>query len=206
MAYIYKIINDINGKVQIGKTEFSIEKRFQEHCREYKKERCEKRPLYNAMNKYGIKHFHIELIEETDSPEEREKYWIEYYNSFKDGYNATLGGDGKKYLDYELIYNTYLNCKNVKKTACLCKCSEDSVTSVLNLYKVSYEERIKNRVTNRKVVMQYDLEGNYIQSFSSLTEASLSLTGKIDGKKHISEVCHNKRKTAYGYFWKFANN
>ena len=52
------------------------------------------------MNKYGIEHFHIELIEETDNPEEREIYWIEKLGSFKNGYNATLGGDGKKYLDY----------------------------------------------------------------------------------------------------------
>lgn len=27
MAYIYKITNDVNGKIYIGKTEFSIEKR-----------------------------------------------------------------------------------------------------------------------------------------------------------------------------------
>lgn len=32
MAYIYKITNDINQKVYVGKTEFSIEKRFKEHC------------------------------------------------------------------------------------------------------------------------------------------------------------------------------
>jgi predicted GIY-YIG superfamily endonuclease len=34
MAYIYKIVNDINNKVYIGKTEFSIEKRFSEHCKD----------------------------------------------------------------------------------------------------------------------------------------------------------------------------
>ena len=28
MSYIYKIINDINNKIYVGKTEFSIEKRF----------------------------------------------------------------------------------------------------------------------------------------------------------------------------------
>ncbi|HAU86335.1 MAG TPA: hypothetical protein DCW90_12820 [Lachnospiraceae bacterium] len=28
MVYIYKIINDINDKIYVGKTEFSIEKRF----------------------------------------------------------------------------------------------------------------------------------------------------------------------------------
>ena len=100
MAYIYQIQNDINGKIYVGKTEFSIEKRFKEHCRDYKKEHCEKRPLYAAMRKYGIEHFHISLLEETDDPEEREKYWIEKLDSFKNGYNATTGGDGKKYIDF----------------------------------------------------------------------------------------------------------
>lgn len=55
------------------------------------------------MRKYGIENFHIELIEETTNPEEREKYWIEYLGTYKNGYNATLGGDGKHYLDYDLI-------------------------------------------------------------------------------------------------------
>jgi hypothetical protein len=35
------------------------------------------------MRKYGIENFHIELIEETDKPEEREIYWIEQKRSFK---------------------------------------------------------------------------------------------------------------------------
>lgn len=205
MAYIYKITNDINNKIYIGKTEFSVEKRFQEHCKDRKKERCEKRPLYNAMNKYGIEHFHAELIEETDEPEEREKYWIEFYGSFKYGYNATVGGDGAKYLDYELIYNTYLNIKSVKITAEKCNCNEDSVSFVLDKYGYSREERQKNGTINRrKMVMQFDCQENYIQTFTSLTEASLNVTGKKAGKHHISQACHGQRKTAYGYIWKFA--
>ena len=34
MSFIYKITNDINNKVYIGKTAFSIEKRFKEHCKD----------------------------------------------------------------------------------------------------------------------------------------------------------------------------
>lgn len=70
-----------------------------------KEKKKEKRPLYNAMNKYGIEHFLIEEIEECDYNvvNDREKYWIEYYSSFKYGYNATPGGDGVPYLDYDLI-------------------------------------------------------------------------------------------------------
>ena len=37
MAYIYKITNDINNKVYIGKTVKSIEKRWKEHCIDSKK-------------------------------------------------------------------------------------------------------------------------------------------------------------------------
>ena len=107
MAYIYKITNDVNGKIYIGKTENSIEKRFNKHCQDAFRPRCEKRPLYAAMRKYGVEHFHIELVEETNSPEEREIYWIEQYGSFKYGYNATMGGDGKKYIDYDLVVATY---------------------------------------------------------------------------------------------------
>ena len=73
MGYIYKITNDINDKIYIGKTEFNIEKRFQEHIKDSEK-LYKNRPLYNAMNKYGIEHFKIELIEETNNTEEREKY------------------------------------------------------------------------------------------------------------------------------------
>lgn len=110
MGYIYKITNEINAKIYIGKTEYvNPEKRWKEHLREYKKARCEKRPLYSTMNKHGVEHFRFEVIEETDNPEEtckREQYWINElrtYVWFKDcnGYNATLGGDGKCYLNID---------------------------------------------------------------------------------------------------------
>ena len=53
------------------------------------------------MNKYGIEHFHIEIIEEIDNPEEREIYWINVKDTYTYGYNATLGGDGKTFIDRE---------------------------------------------------------------------------------------------------------
>ena len=37
MSYIYKIYNDINDKIYIGKTNYLLEKRFQEHIRDSKK-------------------------------------------------------------------------------------------------------------------------------------------------------------------------
>lgn len=57
--------------------------------------------------------FHIELIEETDNPSEREMYWINTLQTYKYGYNATLGGEGKRYIDHDLVIQTYLKVQNM---------------------------------------------------------------------------------------------
>lgn len=211
MAYIYQIINDINNKIYIGKTEFSIDKRFKEHCSDAFKERNEKRPLYSAMRKYGIEHFHIELIEETDFPEEREKYWIEQKQSFKKGYNATLGGDGKKYLDYDLIIASYKEIKSVKDTAISLGISSDSVSNVLRVNNISIitsSEVIQKKYG--KVVNMYDLQNTFLKTFPSVNAAAKymvenNLTGckMTTIKQHITEVCIGKRKTAAKFKWKY---
>lgn len=209
MAYIYKITNDVNDKIYVGKTEFSIEKRFKEHCRDSQKEDKENRPLYKAMRKYGIEHFHIELLEETENPEEREVYWIETLSSFKKGYNATIGGDGKSYLDYDLVVATYKELGVMKKVAERLKISEDSVSNILKIRGVKTLSALEaSKLTTSKIVNQYNLNEEYVQSFPS-AKAAAEAIGKITStsngaSSHITDVCRGKRKTAYGYIWKFS--
>lgn len=211
MAYIYKIINDINQKIYIGKTEFSIEKRFKEHCNDSKKETLQKRPLYSAMRKYGIEHFHIELIEETDKPEEREIYWIEKEQSFKYGYNATLGGDGKRYIDYDLVVSTYNSIQNINEVAKKLNISKDSVNNILKEKHIKIKSGADvNRDKLSIPVHMYDLQNNYLKSFSSSHEAAkYMIENKLTNckhstiRQHISEVCKGKRKTASGFKWKY---
>lgn len=205
MAYIYKITNDLNQKIYIGKTEKSIEKRFQEHCRDYSRNLSENRPLYAAMRKYGINHFHIELIEETDKPEERETYWIEVLGTFKYGYNATLGGDGKHYCDYDLIYDLYNQGKTIKEIAKILNYNEQTCSKALTNKKVTHEERVKRGIlSHSKTIIQLDKDTNEILNiFTSITEAYKSMNKQHSG--HIAEVCQGKRKTAYGYKWKYGN-
>ena len=58
MGYIYKITNDTNNKIYIGKTEYVDPlKRWKEHLTDYKKDRNKHRPLYSAMKKYNFKIF-----------------------------------------------------------------------------------------------------------------------------------------------------
>lgn len=212
MAYIYKITNDINQKIYIGKTEFSIEKRFKEHCQDAFRDRNEKRPLYAAMRKYGIEHFHIELIEETNIPEERKIHWIEYYRSFKNGYNATRGGDGKRYIDYDLVIATYKELGFVNKTAEKLNIDTHSVSAILHNNQITVPAAWEaSSKSNKKIVNMYDLQDNFIKSFASATDAANYLVENnlvncqaSTVRGHISSVCNGKRKTASGYKWKFA--
>lgn len=81
----------MNGKVYIGQS-VDIHRRFREHkCYSTSKH------LRNAFRLYGIEQFQFEIIEELDASElvERERYWIQYYNSTDPefGYNSTDGGE-----------------------------------------------------------------------------------------------------------------
>ena len=214
MAYIYKITNDINQKIYVGKTERTVEKRFKEHCQDAFREHNEKRPLYSAMRKYGIEHFHIELIEETNNPEDREVYWIEKLGSFKNGYNATVGGDGKKYIDYDLVIATYREIGVIKDVVKKLNISTDSVSFILhqNNEPINSCQDVQTKKYG-KIVNMYSLKGEYLQTFPSVGAAARymvenNLTGckHTTIKQHITEVCTGRRQTAAKYKWKFQKN
>ena len=89
---IYIIKNDINNKVYIGQS-IHPKERFAEHC--YLREDRHNSILTNAIHKYGKEHFWMELLEEDiENYNEREKYWISFYNSIRpNGYNISEGGE-----------------------------------------------------------------------------------------------------------------
>ena len=102
MGYIYKISNSINDKLYIGKTCTTLSNRWSHYISDYTKYDWH---LYRAMRKYGIENFSIELVEECEDNKlnEQEQYWINYYNSYNNGYNMTIGGDGRIQIDRSLV-------------------------------------------------------------------------------------------------------
>lgn len=125
---IYKITNKINNKCYIGKSQ-NIQERWKQHLYDYKINRYPDKPLYKAFLKYDILNFEFQIIEKIQNytkeiSNERQKYWIQYYNSYgSTGYNATKGGDGGstynvrqkmgKLSQKEVIYlrKRYTECK-----------------------------------------------------------------------------------------------
>ena len=208
MAYIYKITNSINNKVYIGKTSKTIEERFKEHILDSKRERCEKRPLYNAFIKYGIENFFVEEIEKVPTDEkasEREIYWIKYYRSyvgFEDckGYNATLGGDSKRYYDYNEIAKKYLELQNEKETAKFFNCDIQTVKNACienNIEMLPRTEVIKQKTSKRVAKLDKDT----LKIYDSISDAFRDLGRPKTGG--ISNVCKGKSNTYLGYKWKY---
>lgn len=208
---IYCISNDINDKVYIGKTTYpTIEQRFQEHCKDSYKPNREKRPLYNAMRAHGHQHFTISLIEECELAEleSREQYWIDFYDAYYSGYNATKGGDGKLLYDYALFIEDYQSGMLVMEIANKYGCDTGTVTKALQLNGIDGHTNAINR--SKTKINQYDRQGNFIQTFESQRDAARYLisqghNGSITTiTTNIGRVLKGTRKTADGFIWKYA--
>lgn len=134
---IYKIVNCVNEKVYIGKTFNSIYVRFKEHLRDSRRVTQEHRKLYSAIRKHGELNFTVELVEENipeDLVSEKEIEYIAKYDSYHNGYNSTLGGDGKRYIEFsdEEIINLYSKLKSIKGVASELSICEDTVSLILH--------------------------------------------------------------------------
>jgi group I intron endonuclease len=93
---IYKITFP-NNKIYIGITD-NLRRRKKEHLRGIRKADRKHFPVYHAIAKYGKDSLVWEVVETCEDAAEaqnREVYWIEYYNSadIEHGYNCTKGGD-----------------------------------------------------------------------------------------------------------------
>lgn len=212
MACIYKIINQINNKVYIGQTMSSLKVRWNGHKTAWRQSgNC--KALYSAFDKYGIENFTIEPIEECDldNINEREKYWIKHYNSYNNGYNMTLGGDGNIKLDYELIYNLWDSGLTTTEIGELIGSTQAGVQKVLTGYPNYSVKEAKHRsaknsgITKGKPIQQLAKDGTLIDTFPNATVAAESLGMGRSESNNIRACAHGRRQTAYGYVWKFVN-
>ena len=114
---IYKITNKINGKIYIGQS-INIERRWQQHIYEAKNcnQVASQYAIHKAFQKYGVENFIFEIIELTSSQtlNDREKYWIKYYNTYNNGYNETQGGNTGPRLQGEKNPKAKLKNKDVQ--------------------------------------------------------------------------------------------
>lgn len=210
MGFIYKITNNINQKSYIGKTERTISIRYKEHLRH--KDYLDQ-PLYRAFRKYGIENFSINQIEECDNAilDEREIYWINYYQTYKDGYNATAGGEGSIKTfeeDIDIIIQRYLAGERLDL---LCKEFHHDYTSI-RPHLIKKGLKIDSNAGPKKLskpIIQINPQTNeIIKIYDSISAAARAICepGKnykaianhISKQKNTNNICHK-------FLWKTIN-
>lgn len=214
MCGIYKIENLINGKIYIGKS-VDIEKRFRTHINDsFNKNKPEYNHLiHKAIRKYKVENFSFDIIEECDENElnSREMYWIHIYDCCvldgrNKGYNMTRGGEGSSSIDIYKVYELWDEGLSVTEIADKLHNDQHAVSIRIKEYGNYTQEELNKRhygliaKSKQKEICQYDLMGNFINQYNSVTEAS-EKTGI--GYRTICSNIQGKTSSAGGFQWRY---
>src|SRR5689334_652665 len=91
---IYRIVNSQTGHVYVGQT-YNPKERKRQHFRDLESGIHRNPYLQHAYHKYGKQSFYFEILENgisNNDVDERETYWISYFDSYNNGYNNAPGG------------------------------------------------------------------------------------------------------------------
>lgn len=181
-GYIYKVTNSCNDKVYIGQTYMTINKRWRSHV--YSANRGVKTKFYQAMRKYGIINFKIDVIEKYEADtvvqlkeilNEREIFYINKFDSFKNGYNSTIGGD-----------------PTIKELS-------ENKQYIKNPYKWDRNDNRKNE-QQMKGIKMYDLYGHFLEKYESIQ--SCCDKNNLTPSK-VSSVCKDLVTQHNGYYFRY---
>lgn len=225
-GYIYKIISP-NNKIYIGQTLNFKNRKYYYKSGDFKKQV----KLYNNVNYYKWSPIDtIEIIEECLCGEnkeilnEREIFWISYYDSFKNGLNCNEGGSGN--IGYEFSEETlkkmsdakigkkHPEWRNLQKSEYTKgrKHTEESKEKMSIVKRERMNDQIKEKIRNGLIGNKNGIgnKGNRIsvlclnnnKIYDSIKEACDELNLHTSG---ITNVCNGKYKQTKGYKFKYTN-
>lgn len=220
---VYLHVNKFNGKIYIGITSKKPEKRWQNGYG-YGKDTY----FGRAIKKYGWNNFDHYILEYDLSKEEageKEKYYIQYFNSLTpNGYNSQPGG----FID-NIGDKTREACIKTKSHSIICietqqiycsiaeasrqlKISESTISQAIhyphmtacNCHWMRYEDYLENGYTKtfnphyRQVIC---LETKEIYNSAYAASKEIGKTYQT-----ITSCCKNKIKSAHGYHWMYLDD
>ena len=213
--YTYKVTNKENNKIYIGQTIQNPKQRWRHHLEEAKLGSDLK--FHKALRKYGKDLFSWEVLEIVNENElnEREKYWISYFDSYKNGYNSTEGGDNPPRNDVSVIcletLQIFKSCVSAGESlnissVHIAECAKGECGRVTaggyHWMKLSeYEEKgpifrkTGNELSSKKILC---IETN--TAYNSILEASKD-TGL--SRSTIKRICDSKVKNPQKFHWSY---
>ena len=225
---IYVHINKINGKAYVGQTVQTLRNRW------FKGHYSTCTHFYNAILKYGWDNFEHKVLEcglNKEELDDREKYWIEYFDSVNNGYNIRLGGSNQALTEEHKKKIQESNAKTLgKKVVCV---NTGQIYESANAAKrATGAEHIGDCCSGKLQSAGKDKDGNaliwkYLEEYNPKEEVIIKKQKRKASKvlcietniiyntakeaeretrvdsTSIGRVCNNKRKSAGGFTWKW---
>lgn len=205
---LYKITNIHNGKIYIGKTYIGYLNRWNRHVLDaIRNDRNNNYKFANAIRKYGKDAFKVEklLDAEEDVLEQKEVEYINLYDSYNNGYNSTLGGEGNTtiHINEQDVIEMFKNGASLNQIA-----KEIGTKTTRTISAIIKKNGLNIQRQTKVIVHQYDNFGNMINTFDSKMASWewLVLNYKSDIKKSTAYYYIKKASetggVAFGYRWK----
>ena len=231
IGYIYLIENSINHKLYVGQTNRTVDERFREHLRSI--DECY---LHRAIRKYGKDSFFVSTLESLSANNiselskklnEIEIYWIDYYKTFENGYNMSLGGENAPYtnghkVDVYLFDGTFIETcdsytvasnkfnvsySSIKEITSGNQSYTESTNGIKYVFRDYKDEFSKYKVIdNVRTIYQFDENGNLLHTYRGAIAAAKDLYNMLNNsnldsiRSSIDDAVRNNR-FLYGYFW-----
>lgn len=208
IVYMHQLKTDLT-KVYIGQTSMTLEQRSGSNGYKYKS--CTK--FYNAIKKYGWNNFNHIILKDNLSLEEAnilEDQLIKQYDSINKGFNLVPGGRNHEWTEEQRQQMKERNLgeknPNFGKPR-----SEETKKKIGTANKISQKGKKHTEQTKEKMSKNHKIykpiiciETNIVYNCPS--DAAIGIGKKPSAAGHITEVCQGKRKTAYGFHWRYKEN
>lgn len=200
---IYCFTNKLNGKKYIGQTT-NFNRRLSEHkCRSGK----DNLPFHNAINKYGINNFIVEIllenIESQDELNKYEKFFIEKYKTGDKeyGYNIAEGGSKGNVFEYmtEEKFNEFTNKIKQKSCEMWNKRTEEEKREIIN--KIANSNRGKTVSEETKQKISNSLKKAYQEGkITPHNKGKGKKDKKMTVKKERGVIKYNEKTKSYTFY------
>lgn len=175
-------------KYYIGKS-INVYKRLYDHKRYLSLNQHPNPHLQSAWNLYGEKAFTFEILEE---------YFKEYLDSFENYWCILLNTHNKKFgynIQSIKVGNSFVNTSEETREKMRKSRKRVIITE-------EWKSNMRKCKPQRKAILRYDLEGNFIKDYNSIEEAAKELNCL---HSTITKCVNGYRKIAMLSMWKLKN-
>tara|TARA_R100001086_G_scaffold236386_2_gene159816 strand:- start:708 stop:1394 length:687 start_codon:yes stop_codon:yes gene_type:complete len=226
MGIVYKITNSINNKCYIGISKNTFRKRYN-HRDDWWNAPSVNKILKQSIEKHGYENFKVEILENCEKTEleEKEKYYINKFNSFiPNGYNLTTGGSYSYEVSIESKLKNSETNKNRYKNGAVVWNKGKKLTKVHKEKNSKTKKKLYNEgklipwnkgkkigpMKKSHILKSAKAHKKQIKRINKTTlEVEKIYEGLIDAKcdgfnpSCISQCCKKKLKSHKGYFWEY---